>query len=95
MVLEKELDHLKGNIYKLQLAFADGIPDKLLHQLKVLHSDSLGSLNLLIVRGQQSELAAAVQQYQPLVCDFLPLSLEEVFIYELGGIDHEIKSSIL
>lgn len=95
MVLEKELDDVKGNIHKIQLAFSDPIPAELLQKLTVLHSDSLGSLNMLIVRGQQQELAAIIQQYRPLVCDFLPLSLEEVFIYELGGINHEIKDFIL
>lgn len=95
MVLEKELDDIKGNIYKLQLAFSDGLPEELVRNLKVLHQDSLGSLHMLIVRGRQEQLAEMIRQYQPLLCDFLPLSLEEVFIYELGGIDHEIKNSIL
>ncbi|MDY4977161.1 MAG: ABC transporter ATP-binding protein, partial [Clostridia bacterium] len=95
MMLEKELDDIKGNIYKLQLAFSDGLPEELVRNLKVLHQDSLGSLHMLIVRGRQEQLAEMIRQYQPLLCDFLPLSLEEVFIYELGGIDHEIKNSIL
>lgn len=95
MVLERELDDMKGNVYKLQLAFSDGLPRELTEQLTVLHQSALGSLHLLIVRGKREELSKIIAPYRPLICDFLPLSLEEIFIYELGGIDHEIKNCIL
>ena len=86
---------MKGNVYKLQLAFSDGLPRELTEQLTVLHQSALGSLHLLIVRGKREELSKIIAPYRPLICDFLPLSLEEIFIYELGGIDHEIKNCIL
>ncbi|MBE7043378.1 MAG: ABC transporter ATP-binding protein, partial [Ruminococcaceae bacterium] len=95
LVLEKGLDDAKGNIQKIQVAFPNGCPEELLGQLDILHQDSLGSLEFFILRGQKEELEPLIQNYHPLLCDFLPLSLEEVFIYELGGIDHEIKESIL
>lgn len=95
LVLEKELDDAKGNIQKIQVAFPNQCPKELLEQFDILHKDSIGSLECFILRGSKERLEPLIQSYQPLLCDFLPLSLEEVFIYELGGIDHEIKESIL
>ena len=63
--------------------------------LQVLHSSQSGRLNTLIVRGTAEEITNHVQAAQPTYFDVLPLSLEEIFIYELGGADYEVKNIIL
>ena len=55
----------------------------------------MGRIQTLIVRGEQHEVAEMLAQCQPLLCDLLPLSLEEIFIYELGGVDYDIKNIVL
>lgn len=95
VVLEKSLDDAKGNIHKIQIAFEGDLPDELLGEVKVLHTESIGRVHMLIVKGEVEEIKGKFKQYSPIICDILPLSLEEVFIYELGGMGYEFENIIL
>ncbi len=89
MLLERSLADMQGSTVKLQLV---GAPPE---ELQVLHQSQSGRLQTLVVRGSAQEVEAAVAATQPVYYDILPLSLEEIFIYELGGVDHEIKNIVL
>ena len=93
MLVERSLSELQDNIVKIQLAFADG--GKLPEGLEILHSSSTGRLQQLILRGSAEELTAKLSAAGPLFLDVVPLNLEEIFIYELGGADHEVKDIIV
>ena len=93
MLVERSLSELQDNIVKIQLAFADG--GKLPEGLEILHSSSTGRLQQLILRGSAEELTAKLSAAGPLFLDVVPLNLEEIFIYELGGADHEVKDIII
>ena len=96
VVIEKSLDDIKGNIHKLQLAFSDrAFPDALETKLEILNKTSFGSVNMLIVKGDADDVLSTVKEYNPVVCDILPLTLEEVFIYELGGMGYEFETILL
>ena len=89
MLLEKSLADMQGSTVKLQLV--GSIPDG----LEVLHEASSGRLKTLVVRGSAQEVSQRVQQENPAYFDVLPLSLEEIFIYELGGVNYEVKNIVL
>lgn len=93
MITERSLSELQDNIVKVQLALPDG--GKLPDGLELLHSSSTGRLQQLILRGGTEELTNILATAQPLFMDFVPLTLEEIFIYELGGADSEAKDIIL
>ncbi len=93
MLVERSLSALQDNIVKIQLAFADG--GKLPEGLEILHRSSTGRLQQLILRGSAEELTAKISAAGPLFLDVVPLNLEEIFIYELGGADHEVKDIIV
>jgi len=93
MLLERSLSELQENIVKVQIAFNDG--DTVPEGLNILHSASTGRLQTLIIRGEQSAVSAALSAANPLFMDILPLTLEEIFIYELGGANYEVKNIIL
>lgn len=95
IVIEKSLDDVKGNIHKLQLAFDGGEPEDILEKLEILKKEQFGSVCLYIVRGDYDGIKDALSGYNLLISDILPLSLEEVFIYELGGLGYELKNEIL
>ena len=63
--------------------------------LNVLHESSSMRLKTLIVRGTEEEVTAKVAAMKPAYFDVLPLSLEEIFIYELGGVNYEVKNIVL
>ena len=93
MLLERPLAALQENTVKIQLALPDGkeLPDG----LDILHESRTGRLRQLILRGSAEELTAKLAACEPFFMDVLPLSLEEIFIYELGGEDHAIKNILL
>ena len=93
MLLERSLSELQDNIVKIQLAYADG--GELPEDLEILHRSATGRLQQLILRGTPEELTAKLAATQPRLRDLVPLSLEAIFIYELGGADYEIKDIIL
>ena len=54
-----------------------------------------GKIETLIIRGSQEQVNAALAAVNPIFYDLVPLTLEEVFVYELGGVDYEVKNVIL
>ena len=89
MLLERSLADMQGNTVKLQIVGpAPG-------GLNILHESSSGRLNTLIVRGSAADVEQAVAAAKPAYFDVLPLSLEEIFIYELGGVNYEVKNIVI
>ena len=93
LMLERNLSEMQENISKVQLALPDG--RELPEGLNLLHSSSTGRLQTLIVRGKAEEITNMLAACEPLFMDVIPLSLEEIFIYELGGEHYEVKDIIL
>ena len=89
MLLERSLADMQGNIVKLQLV--GDAPEG----LQVLHESTSGRLKTLVVRGSAQQVEQTVSAAAPVYYDILPLSLEEIFIYELGGVNYEVKNIIL
>lgn len=93
LLLERSLSELQENITKIQIALPDERP--LPQGLNLVHESVSGRLRTLIVRGDPQETLARLQESEPLFMDALPLNLEEIFIYELGGADYAVKDIIL
>ena len=83
LLLERGLTELQENIAKIQVALPEGenIPDA----LDIIHQSGQGKLKTLLVRGKADEIQNILATAQPLFMDAVPLTLEEIFIYELGG----------
>jgi ABC-2 type transport system ATP-binding protein len=89
MLLERSLADMQGATCKLQIV--GQVPEG----LEILHESSSGRLRTLVVRGGTDEVIAKTQAANPIYFDVLPLSLEEIFIYELGGVNYEVKNIVL
>lgn len=89
MLLEKSLADMQGATHKLQIVGMIPVG------LDVLHESSSGRLKTLIVRGRPEDIEARAAAAKPDYFDVLPLSLEEIFIYELGGVNYAVKDIIL
>ena len=89
MLLERSLADMQGATHKLQLV--GQVPEG----LDILHESSSGRLKTLVVRGSAEEIEAKAKRSSPVYFDVLPLSLEEIFIYELGGVNYEVKNILL
>ena len=89
MLLERSLADMQGSTHKVQLV---GDTPK---GLEILHESQTGRLKTLVVRGDAKEITLKVSASAPIYFDVLPLSLEEIFIYELGGVNYEVKNILL
>ncbi len=99
MLLEKSLFSMQEGITKLQVAFKDNnspeITDDSIDGVKLLSNTKNGSVFTLIVKCSEEEIKAKMSKYEPLLLDTVPLTLEEIFIHELGGEQYGIKEIIL
>ena len=89
MLLQRSLADMQGATHKVQLV--GDVPAG----LEILHESSSGRMKTLILRGSEADIAAKMRSAQLTYFDILPLSLEEIFIYELGGVNYEVKNIIL
>ena len=95
VIIERSLSDLQGNVSKIQVACEGEVP-ALPDGFKVLHKSNIGRVHTLIVRGNPEEAVAHItKDEQKSIVDVLPLSLEEIFIYEMGGVDYEVKDFLL
>jgi len=94
VLLERSLVDLQDNMLKLQVVFRDGM-DEVPADLPVLHASRIGRVHTIILRMNAEEAVNRMAVYQPMLVDALPLTLEEIFIYELGGVDYAVKEIVL
>ena len=95
VLVERSLSDLQENVVKMQVVFQEREMPKLPGDLEVLNVSQVGRITTLIVRGRAHEITNRLSVYCPILLEALPLTLEEIFIYELGGEDYEVRDVIL
>ena len=88
LVLESDVQNLKTSLFKVQIAFAHDFTREDFDQLSILNFSKRGSVANLIVRGDRDQTVARLQTMAPILLDVLPLSLEEVFTYEMEALGY-------
>lgn len=91
IVLESDVQNLKTSLFKVQIAFPYVYAKELFGNYNVLHFTKTGSVANFIVRGDRDETVASLKALQPTVLDVLPLTLEEVFTYEMEALGYVFK----
>ncbi len=94
VILERSLEELQDNTIKIQVAF-EGLTPNYSSIPEILHASQSGRVLTLIVKGKQTDVLKQVEALNPLFIDTLPLTLEEIFIYELGGENYGLKEILL
>ena len=95
VLVERSLSDLQENVVKMQVVFQEKEMPKLPDELKVLHCAQVGRIHTLIIRGNATDVTNALAVYAPILMDALPLTLEEIFIYEMGGEDYAVKDIVV
>lgn len=95
LLLERSLSDLQDNVVKVQAAFPGNEAPELPEDLPVLHKSRMGRVHTLIVRGNAAYVTGRLNALGPILLDVLPLTLEEIFIYELGGEDYAVREIVL
>lgn len=95
VLLERSLSDLQDNTVKLQVAYAGVTEPMLPSELIILHRSHVGRVYTYIVRGSRAEILRRMEITEPILLESIPLTLEEIFIYELGGVDYAAKDILL
>ncbi len=93
LLLQRALSELQDNIAKVQLVLPEG--KSLPENFGAVHQSSSGRIITLIMRGHSADISARVSALEPVFFDLVPLTLEEIFIYELGGVDYALRDILL
>ena len=95
VLLQRSLTDLQDNVVKMQIVFQEPEMPKLPEDLDLLHVTQVGRIHTLIVRGSSDVIKSRLAAFQPILMEALPLTLEEIFIYELGGEDYAVRDIML
>ena len=95
VLLERTLSDLQDNTVKLQVAYKTAEEPTLPTELQILHRSQVGRVHTYIMRGSSEELCRRMQITDPVLLEAIPLTLEEIFIYELGGADDAAHKILL
>ena len=94
LIAEKPLDDLKGGVCKFQLSFKEDREEFLNSLPGIMHISKTGSVYNIIIKGNPEEIQKKINDEQPILLERVSLTLEEVFIYELGGMGYDFKNII-
>jgi ABC-2 type transport system ATP-binding protein len=95
MILEKDLDDLKSDVHKVQIAFNGEVTEEIFNGVDLLYKEERGSVVLCILRGKVEDVKTHFQRNNPVIFDLLPLTLEEIFIYEMGDQGYAIQNILV
>ena len=94
VLLERSLSELQDTTVKLQVVYPGEEP-RLPAELHILHHSAVGRVHTYILRGDRESILNRMQITAPLLLEAIPLTLEEIFIYELGGADYAVRDIVL
>ena len=95
VLLERSLSDLQDNTVKLQVAYPGVTEPVLPAEMQILRRSHVGRVYTYIVRGSREDILRRMQITEPVLLESIPLTLEEIFIYELGGVDYAAKDILL
>ena len=89
IIFSKDLDSVKGNIHKIQTAFPEAYTSEDFSGLQIMHFEKNQSIYYMIIKGDEDEIRKQLAPKNPLILDVIPLSLEEIFIYEMEVLGYD------
>ena len=90
--MESDVQNLKTSLFKVQIAFNDDYDKERFQDIQMMHFKKSGSVSNIIVKGDREETVLKLKSMQPILLDVLPLSLEEVFTYEMEALGYSFEN---
>ena len=91
IVFESDVQNLKTTLFKVQVAFSQEYDRAMFDELDILAFNKQGSVSNLIIRGDSAKCKAIIAAKDPLILEILPLTLEEVFLYEMEALGYSFE----
>jgi ABC-2 type transport system ATP-binding protein len=94
ILFESDVNSLKTKMFKIQISLPKEFDESDFKKLEVMSFKKKGSVATIIIKGDKEKTKAYLEKMNPLILDFIPLTLEEVFIYEMEVLGYEFESLI-
>ncbi len=94
IIFESELDSLKTNMFKIQISLNKDFDKDDFKGFDVLSFKKTGSVATIILKGEKESSETALKEMNPIILDFLPLTLEEIFIYQMEVLGYEFNEIV-
>lgn len=94
ILFESDIDSLKTNMFKIQISLPRDFSKEDFQNLNILSFKKTGSVATVILKGEREGYEKILQDMNPIILDFLPLTLEEIFIYEMEVLGYEFDQII-
>ena len=94
ILFESDIDSLKTNMFKVQISLKEDFDENSFKELEILNFKKTGSVAKIIVKGEKEKCEQILKDKNPLILDFLPLTLEEIFIYEMEVLGYEFNQIV-
>lgn len=83
ITIQDEIESIRNQYHKIQLAYTDAIDDKVLHDLNPMFFDKRGNVYMIVLKGDLDDKMKQIKDTQPVLCEEIPITMEEVFVYEM------------
>ena len=94
ILFESDIDTIKTNMFKVQVSLKSDFNKSTFKGLKILSYKKIGSVATLIINDDKKDSRVVLEKLRPLILDYLPLTLEEVFIYQMEALGYEFNEII-
>ena len=91
VVLESEVGDIQTSKFKIQVAFPFEYGRELfdaLENIQIVQFSKLGSVSNVIASGNREDISRQLGEKNPGLLEILPLSLEELFIFEMNNLGY-------
>lgn len=95
IVFESDIQNLKTQLFKVQVAFDGEFDRSRFASIEILNYTQMGSVATFIARGEREAVVAKIREMKPILLDVLPLNLEEVFVYEMEALGYAFKEIMM
>ncbi len=92
LVLENDVYNLKTERFKVQIGFSHDFTEELFKNIQYTNYKKIGSVASMIIKGDKDVTYTSLKQLSPVLLDMLPLTLEEVFMYEMEALGYDFSS---
>ncbi len=94
IIFESDIDDLKTNMYKVQISLKKDFSEKDFNDLDILSFKKVGSVATIIINDEDQSSKKILESMKPVILDYLPLTLEEIFIYEMEALGYEFNEIV-
>lgn len=94
ILFESDIDSLKTNMFKVQISLKEEFSKETFEGIEIMDFKKSGSVATIIIKGDREEAENILRRYNPVILDFLPLTLEEMFIYEMEVLGYEFNGLV-